>query len=139
MFETLTAYLSGLQSEGPSYYRAIPELTQAIGQFAKDHNEEMGLYHYQEILEAAGIRWEFDSMADADVSSLDGKTVAALLLGAVRAERFSDGAFLTFIESGCVVKWLLRLRELDRAEMHRRHYRVFVSEAGEFTDSSKYS
>ena len=138
MFETMTAYLSGLQSEGPSYYRAIPELSRAIGQFANDHSEDMGLYHYQSILEAAGIRWNFDSMVDADASSLDGKTVVALFLGAVRAERFSDGAFLEFVESGCVVKWLLRLQKLDLAERYRKHYRIFVSVAGGFTDSSKY-
>ena len=50
----------------------------------------------------------------ADVSALDGKTVFALLLGAVRAERFCDGALMYFCESGCVLRWLERLRETDR-------------------------
>lgn len=37
----------------------------------------------------------------------------ALLLGAVRAERFCDGALLDFFEDGSVKRWLLRLREID--------------------------
>ena len=37
----------------------------------------------------------------------------ALLLEAVRAERFCDGALLGFFEDGSVKRWLLRLREID--------------------------
>ena len=37
----------------------------------------------------------------------------ALLLGAVRAERFCDGALLGFFEDGSIRRWLLRLREID--------------------------
>ena len=36
------------------------------------------------------------AMSGADVSELDGQAVMALLLGAVRAERFCDGALLGF-------------------------------------------
>ena len=52
-------------------------------------------------------------MPGADVSELDGQAVMALLLGAVRAERFCDGALLGFFEDGSVNRWLLRLREID--------------------------
>lgn len=52
-------------------------------------------------------------MSGADVSELDGQAVMALLLGAVRAERFCDGALLDFFEDGSVKRWLLRLREID--------------------------
>ena len=52
-------------------------------------------------------------MEGADVSALDGKTVMALLVGAVRAERFCDGALLGFLESGCIGRWLRRLRQID--------------------------
>ena len=48
-----------------------------------------------------------------DVDQLDGKTVTALLLGAARAERFSEGTLLHFCKDGSVVKWLKRLKELD--------------------------
>lgn len=49
-------------------------------------------------------------MSGADVSELDGQAVMALLLGAVRAERFCDGALLGFFGDGSMRRWLLRLR-----------------------------
>ena len=54
-------------------------------------------------------------MSEADVSELDGQVVTALLIGAVRAERFCDDALLDFFEDGSMRRWLLRLRELDSA------------------------
>lgn len=52
-------------------------------------------------------------MSEADASKLDGQVVMALLLGAVRAERFCDGALLGFFEDGSIRRWLLRLKEVD--------------------------
>lgn len=52
-------------------------------------------------------------MENADVDNLDGQCVMALLLGAVRAEKFCDGALLEFCKCGAVKKWLERLQELD--------------------------
>ena len=37
----------------------------------------------------------------------------ALIIGAVRAERFCDGALLDFLDTGCILKWLQRLEEID--------------------------
>jgi len=34
-------------------------------------------------------------------------------MGSIRADRFSEGALLEFIESGCMVRWLLRLKTID--------------------------
>ena len=84
----------------------------AIYRFVDEH-KEMQLNRYSDILEEATIRWDSASMRDADVSGLDGRTVVALLLGAVRAERFCDGALLDFCTDGCVVKWLRRLEDID--------------------------
>ena len=52
-------------------------------------------------------------MKNANVNALDGTTVVALIVGAIRAERFCDGALLDFFESGCIEKWLERLAEID--------------------------
>jgi hypothetical protein len=54
------------------------------------------------------------------VSDLDGQAVMALLLGAVRAERFCDGALLGFFEDGSIRRWLLRLREIDNGGNNER-------------------
>ena len=52
-------------------------------------------------------------MANADVSMMDGQGVMTLILAAIRAERFCDGALLTYLKKGCIKKWLGRLEELD--------------------------
>ena len=78
-----------------------------------DDNEDMELKRYGEILEKNGIKWEIESMKDAEVSSLDAPCIMALITGAVRAERFCDGALLDFFQSGCFAKWLSRLKEID--------------------------
>ena len=51
-------------------------------------------------------------MSVANVSALDGQCVMALIMGAVRAERFCDGALLEFFKDGSIKKWLERLNEI---------------------------
>ena len=133
MFETLTALLPMLEKTKPdqwimagsddvdggqpdlmpcyAYGPEARQLMEAIGRFAHEHGE-LKLYDYPRILQEAGL-WE--SPGKADVSTLDGRSVAALLFRAVRAERFCDGAFLSCLESGLVFRWLQRLRDIDRA------------------------
>ena len=55
-------------------------------------------------------------MENADVSNLDGNTVMAMLMGVIRADRFSEGTLLSFCESGHIIQWLKRLLEIDRKE-----------------------
>lgn len=95
-----------------NYGEAVRKLEEEIYRFDEEY-PEFGLKRYGDILNASGIEWGTESMQRADVSSLDGKTVMALLLGAVRAERFCDGALLGFCKDGSVLKWLERLKELD--------------------------
>lgn len=78
-----------------------------------DENKDFELNHYYTILEQNGLEWGSKSMSEADVSRLDGKCVMAMIVGAVRAERFCDGALLGFFKDGSIRKWLERLRELD--------------------------
>lgn len=81
-------------------------------QFMSDYSD-INFRDYQKILEENGIEWDFNSMNDADVSSLGELCVLALLMGVIRADRFCEGAFLHFLESGAVERWLLRLKEID--------------------------
>ena len=62
----------------------------------------------------------------------------ALIIGAIRAERFCNGALLGFFKDGSITKWLSRLKEIDEGVSSMQHYRVFITEAGGFRDSSKY-
>ena len=51
-------------------------------------------------------------MQNADVSEMDAKSVIALLIGAVRADRFCEGALFGFFKNGCILRWLSRLEEI---------------------------
>lgn len=137
MYEQLTAFLDELPTteygrwhydrendgslEHPSqlpfviYNPIVVRLMEAIQQFVDDHRD-WELAGYGEILEQAGIKWGRESMGHADVSTLDGRTVVALLVAAMRAERFCDGAMLGFCEDGSIRKWLLRLKKIDQGE-----------------------
>lgn len=94
------------------YEDVVNEFIDAVYCFETDH-PEYGLNEYTEILKKNNIQWNSAAMEAADVSQLDSKTVMALILGAIRAERFCDGALKCFFESGCMNKWLERLKEID--------------------------
>lgn len=134
MYESLTKYLMELASdekgtwiidkendgtpEHPiqmpyvNYSRMVRDFTDDVYSFVESH-EEMGLNHYSDILKANGIKWGMDSMTTAVIENLDAKCVLAMILGAVRAERFCDGALLGFFENGSIARWLERLKTLD--------------------------
>ena len=79
----------------------------------EEKNKDFELTRYGEILEKNGLEWGSKSMSEADVSFLDAQCVMALIMGAVRAERFCDGALLGFFKDGSIKKWLKRLNEID--------------------------
>lgn len=83
-----------------------------VHEFCEEH-PELGLNNYQAILKQNDIAWDEKEMKNADVSQMDVQSVAALILAAVRAERFCDGALLDFLEAGYIKKWLERLRVLE--------------------------
>lgn len=95
-----------------NYGTTVADVEQAIYDFVDEHSE-YELTHYHDILERDGLEWSSQAMSGADVSELDGQAMMALLLGAVRAERFCDGALLDFFEDGSMRRWLLRLKGID--------------------------
>ena len=76
-------------------------------------NKDMELTRYGEILKDNGLEWDLESMKSADLSNLNLQCVMALIMGAVRAERFCDGALLDFFKSGYILKWLERLKSIE--------------------------
>lgn len=95
-----------------NYSRVVDQFIHDVYSFADNH-EEMGLHSYQKVLEENGIKWNAKSMETAVVDGLDAKCVVALIYGAIRAERFCDGAILAFLKDGTFVRWLERLKTLD--------------------------
>ena len=73
---------------------------------------ELDLNHYQDILKKHGVKWNGKQMQKADVTDWDIQGVLALMVGVIRAERFSEGTYQEFLENGCFVRWLHRVKEL---------------------------
>ena len=97
------------------YSDSVDVIVHEIYNIMKEH-PELQLNHYERILNRHGIKWGIDSMMNADVSSLDGQAVMALLMGVVRAERFCDGTLKMFLENGCIERWILRLKEIEEEQ-----------------------
>lgn len=101
-----------IQMPHVNYSMLVRNFTDDVYSFVDKH-QEMGLRNYAEILKENGIEWGMDSMSTAVVENLDEKCVLAMILGAVRAERFCDGALLGFFENGSMARWIERLKKLD--------------------------
>ena len=97
------------------YSQTVKELERAVYRFADNH-KEYELNRYADILKSSGIEWQQKSMSEADVSNADAQLIMALLIGALRAERFCEGAMLSFCEDGSILRWLNRLKEIDNAQ-----------------------
>lgn len=94
------------------YSRMVDSFQEDLYKFCDEHPEYEHT-RYGETLEKNNIEWSTESMQAADVLKLDAKCVIALLIGAIRAERFCDGALLGFFNSGSILRWLDRLKEID--------------------------
>lgn len=97
-----------------SYNKLVDSFVTEFYQFSESH-PEYRLSNYNSILENNGIKWNNVSMRNANVNVLDEQCILALIMGAIRAERFCNGALLEFFKDGCVLKWLKRLKEIDNS------------------------
>lgn len=94
------------------YSETVQRFIEDVYTFAEQH-QEMELTRYSEILLENGIEWGTNDMEHVDISNLNAQCVLALIMGVVRAERFSEGAIFIFFKSGSILKWLERLKNLD--------------------------
>ena len=126
MYEELTALIPALQRENFGDHKTIAEedyygrgnfgeaahrLKAEIRHFVEKH-PEFNLTQYSDILDANGL-WGGNAAENADVEKLDGKVVMALLVAAWRVDRIYGGTFVSFYESGHILKWLERLKAID--------------------------
>lgn len=94
-----------------NYSEMVDKFVEDVYAFHDEH-PEFGLNRYGETLEKNGLEWG-GKMSTADVSDKDAQCILALIIGAVRAERFCDGALMGFFKDGSIEKWLMRLHEID--------------------------
>jgi len=52
-------------------------------------------------------------MQTNDLQNLDEHGILAIIMGAIRAERFCDGALLGFLKDGSLKACLKRLKDID--------------------------
>lgn len=95
-----------------NYSRLVRDFEDIIYEFKKQ-NPDYELNHYDSILKLNGIELSMESMTEKNVDNLNGKCIMAMLMGAVRTERFCDGALLGFFKNGVIKKCLERLKEID--------------------------
>lgn len=133
-FEILTKYISLLKNDGFGEWiidhendgtlvhpKQMPFVSYSdlvhhfIADFYKvyESNPDLELNRYQDILRENNIEWGAESMEAVDVSKLKAQCILALIMGAIRADRFCEGCLLNFFESGCIQMWLERLAEFN--------------------------
>lgn len=95
------------------YTDVVCEFEKAVYQFGEEH-PEFQLNQYIDMMLINGLKWDEEIMTNVDVSHMNGQVVMALIYGAIRAEKFCSGALNSFLELGCIEKWLNRLQELDK-------------------------
>lgn len=76
--------------------------------------KKSGLLDYIQVLKDNGIEWTSEPLERVDGKTLSVDSLLALLVCAVRAEKFCDGALLGFLKSGSIQKWLILLKEKER-------------------------
>ncbi|MEC0923544.1 DUF6508 domain-containing protein [Bacillus safensis] len=133
-FESLTKYIPMLQedrigewvidqendgtAERPiqmpfvNYSETVRHFIEGVYTFAEQH-QELELIRYREILKENGIEGGLNGIENGDLSHLNAQCVLALIMGVVRAERFSEGAIFNFFKSGNMLKCLERLDCLE--------------------------
>ena len=70
---------------------------------------------YNRVLESNGLG-SGASLDEADLAALDGVCVVAMMLCVIRMDRFCEGNYLHYLQSGFFSRCLNRLAELDGAE-----------------------
>jgi ADP-ribosylglycohydrolase len=102
-----------------NYSGIVIEFEHEFYHYSESH-PEYELTRYGEILENYGLKWGNDEMRSANLQELDEQAVLALIMGAIRAERFCDGALLGFLKDGSLTAWLKRLKDIDCKRSERR-------------------
>ena len=114
----LTCHAELWELQSIDYSKLIAEFRNDLYQFS-DNCPEFQLHSYMNILERNALG-DYEKIFEADVSVLDAQCVLALVMGAVRADRFCEGALYGVFEDGSMIRWLKRLSDIDEAGRVRK-------------------
>lgn len=95
-----------------NYSETIKDFIRDVYRFADSHID-FDLNQYNRILQDHCIdltsNWQ-----TIDISSLDAQCLTALIMGAIRTERFCDGTILGLLEGGYLQAWLGQLQKFEQ-------------------------
>lgn len=94
------------------YVRYSPVVDDFINEVHRQWDQS-GMSDYIQILKENNIEWDYHSMSRENYTLLDSAVILALLLAAVRAEKFCDGALLSFFKNNCIQNWLCELQKRE--------------------------
>lgn len=120
-----------------NYNALVRDFEQDFYQFSETH-PEYELTRYSEILEKNGLSWSDEAMHLANLQGLDEQGILTLIMGAIRAERFCDGALLAFLNDGCLTGWLKRLKDIDWQRQNRIPAKIEFADGGYFGGYTTY-
>ena len=109
--------IGAMKENGDNYIRMPHVLYQRnVDSFIHDVHacyEKSGIDDYIKVLQSYGIEWRLDDMIRADIQGMPREVLISLLLGAVRAEKYVDGAIFRLLKNGVIQKWLSALKEME--------------------------
>ena len=94
------------------YIKPVYDIHEALFQFYREY-PEFEMKDFLDIIKENGISSNFQSVCGADCANKDAQCMIALLYFAAYSEKWDTGVLLQFYESGCILRWLKRLREID--------------------------
>lgn len=118
-----------IQMPHVNYTKLADMFVEEFYQFVEAH-PEYSLSNYKGILEKNNIKWDSESMRNVDLNSIDSDCILALVMGAIRADRFSEGTLLGFFEEGYILDWLKRLRVMDSGDLSRDIEDIYLELSG---------
>lgn len=129
-FQSLTQYIKVLENDSlgewhkaekkdgvitlpyVSYTSTVREFIRELYNFAKNNNQ-YDMYNYKEVLEQKGII-DYKEMQECDIDAVDAQTILCMMMGVVRADRFSEGTLMSYLQDGYFDKWLKKLQKIDK-------------------------
>ena len=93
------------------YSEEVCNFMKVMHDFADEYSA-CDLHHYKAILEEYGLGRM--PLEEADASDLDSSCILAMLMAAVRGERFCEGLLESLLQKGRIQVWLERLKDCEQ-------------------------
>lgn len=73
-------------------------------------------HNYEDVLKQAKIKNNIQDFYNTDINILSSDVILAMIIGILRKDRFCEGILLEAFDNGIILKWLKRIKEIDKKE-----------------------